>query len=96
MKRSRQEVEKFWKQHIEAAKSFPGSAQKYCDANEIESPSFYSWRKRLSGIARDPGSAKFLPVIISGSEQATEQSARELPNAQWVAQVMLHLIRGLT
>jgi hypothetical protein len=94
MKRSRQEVIRFWQQHVEAAKSFPGSAQKYCDAHEIESPSFYSWRKRLSG-ARNPDMAKFLPVIISESERPAEQSGRGLPNAHWVAEVMLHLIRGL-
>ena len=95
MKRSRQEVVKFWKQHIEAAKSFSGSAQEYCDAHEIQSPSFYSWRKRLSAVARDPNKAKFLPVIISEAERPAEQLERVLPNAQWVAEVMLHLIRGL-
>ena len=95
MKRSRQEVEKFWKQHIEAAKSFSGSVQKYCDANGIESASFYSWRKRLSSVARDPDYAKFLPVIISDSDRRSAASERALPNARWVAEVMLHLIRGL-
>ena len=93
MKRSRQEIARFWQQHIEAAKSFPGSAQQYCDAHEIQSASFYSWRKRLSGV-RDH-KAKFLPVIISESERPAEQSERALPNAQWVAEVMAHLIRRL-
>lgn len=92
MKRSRQEVVRFWQQHIEAAKSFPGSVQRYCDAHQIQSPSFYRWRKRLS---EDPYKAKFSPVIISESGQPADPWERPLPSAQWVAEVMVHLIRRL-
>ena len=32
---------KFWQQHIEAAKSFAGTGQQYCDEHELEASSFY-------------------------------------------------------
>jgi transposase-like protein len=79
---------------MEAAKSFPGSVQKYCDTHEIQASSFYNWRKRLLE-ARNFEKAKFLPVVISEAKQPAEHPQRALPNAQWVAEVMLHLIRGL-
>jgi hypothetical protein len=85
---------KFWQQHVEAAKSFDGTAQQYCDKHELEPSSFYQWRKRLVGDTQKTGGAKFLPVVISKSEQFASRTA-PLPNAQWVAEVMLHLIRGL-
>ena len=95
MKRSRQERIRFWQQHVDAAKLFPGGAQKYCDEHEIESSSFYNWRKLLSGSPQSPSRSDFLPVIVSKPERAEQSSENILPNTQWVAEVMLHLIRGL-
>jgi hypothetical protein len=95
MKRSRQERTRFWQQHVDAAKLFAGSAQKYCDEQEIESSSFYHWRKILSGSTQSSSRSDFLPVIVSKPERAEQSSEANLPNAQWVAEVMLHLIRGL-
>ena len=95
MKRSRLERTKFWQQHVDSAKSFPGSAQKYCDEHEIESSSFYQWRKILSAPTQSSRRSDFLPVIVSEPQRGERSIETILPNAQWVAEVMLHLIRGL-
>jgi hypothetical protein len=95
MKRSHQESAKFWQQHIEAARSFPGSVQKYCDVHKIESSSFYQWRKRISEMP-NPGVTDFLPVVISKPERLNQNLESRMPNAQWVAEVMLHLLRGFS
>lgn len=85
---------KFWQQHVETAKSFAGTVQQYCDEHELEPSSFYQWRKRLVGTTQTPRRSAFLPVVVSNPGQS-QPSQASLPNAQWVAEVMLHLIRGL-
>jgi hypothetical protein len=94
MNKTYSERAKFWQQHIDAAKSFPGSAQHYCDVRELKVASFYQWRKRLSKYQL-PKKSAFLPVIVAQVEQPDRTPEIALPNAQWVAEVMLHLIRGL-
>ena len=86
---------KFWQQHVEAAKSFSGSVQQYCDEHDLDPSSLYQWRKRFSGTNQNPSKSEFLPVVVSRPEQSERPSQAILPNAQWVAEVMLHLIRGL-
>lgn len=93
MKRTHSERAKFWQQHIDTAKSFPGSAQQYCDEHELESSSFYQWRKRLSG-SQSLKKSDFLPVVVA-TERTERPSDPVLPNAQWVAEVMVYLLRGL-
>lgn len=86
---------KFWQQHVEAAKSFTGSVQQYCDTHELEPSSFYQWRKRLAAATQNPSRLDFLPVVVSNPGQSGRPSEATLPNAQWVAEVMVHLIRRL-
>ena len=95
MNRIQSERSGFWQQHVDAAKSFPGSAQQYCDEHELESTSFYQWRKKLSGSAQSSKKSDFLPVVVTKPERAERPSEAMLPNAQWVAEVMVCLIRGL-
>jgi transposase-like protein len=86
---------KFWQQHVEATKSFPGSIQKYCEQHELDPSSLYQWRKRFSGATQVKTKSEFLPVVVSSPARAELPAMSPLPNAQWVAEVMLHLIRGL-
>ena len=86
---------KFWQRHVEAAKSFAGTAQQYCDEHDLEPSSFYQWRKRLFISTENPGRLDFLPVVVSGPGQSGASSQSALPSAQWVAEVMVHLIRRL-
>ena len=86
---------KFWQQHVEAAKSFPGSIQNYCELHELDSSSLYQWRKRFSGATQVKTKSEFLPVVVSSPALAGSTAGSTLPNAQWVAEVLLHLIRGL-
>jgi len=86
----------FWSKHIEAAANFKGSCASYCRAHDLNIRQFYTWKKRLAQGSLEFKKSDFVSVIVSEprSELTISPNTR-LPEAQWVAQVMLHLIRGL-
>ncbi len=96
MKRTHLENVKFWQQHIESAKSFPGSIHAYCRAQKIDSSSFYQWRKKLS-IQQGSRCTKpeFVPVVVSRREDDASAMSMSSPEARWVAEFVAHLVRGL-
>jgi len=81
-----------WRKHIESARSFPGTAREYCERHSLQVQSFYQWRKRLfavSGLKR----SSFVPVVMSRVEPEPLRRT-DLPDAQWTAEFILHLLRG--
>lgn len=81
--------EKIWREHIERAGRFPGSIEAYCRSQGIEASSFYNWKRKLKS------QLSFLPVVIAEGARV-EKQASSLPEARWVSEVMVHLIRGLS
>ena len=90
----------YWREVIERASRHPVSCHAYCVEEGIPQASFYSWRNRLS---RRSNETKALTVLPSFAEVRVSDgpnhcaSARMLPSidAKWVAELILHLQRGL-
>lgn len=88
---------KFWQQHIEAAKSFRGSAAQYCDRERIALQSFYQWRSRLSSSKIPARANAFAPVeILAASGQQSSPQYRTLPDPKWTAMFVSHLLQEMT
>lgn len=85
---------KFWQSHIEAAKSFRGSAARYCDREQISLQSFYQWRKRLSSGIPSRYANVFVPVeILPASSPQNFQQRTSLPDPKWTAAFVSHLLQ---
>jgi hypothetical protein len=86
---------KIWEKHIEEAESFAGG---YCKSQGLNLSTYYHWRDKLSSpkvkSTRESRSS-FLPVVVASREHS-KASPAHLPDAKWVAEVMTHLIRGLS
>lgn len=108
MKRSKSESIEFWRHHINQAKSQPKSIVRYCKANNLLESSFYYWRDKIFAervlkpeTRRKKVSSAFLPVVVSPPElkmqsDQHESKPRQLPDSQWVAEIITNVIRGLT
>mgnify|MGYP006990015815 CR=1 FL=1 len=87
---------KYWQKHVEAAKSFRGSAVEYCAREKIGLHSFYQWRRRLSSakaLAPDP---IFAPVeVFPASSAQNFQRSCSLADPKWAAVFVSHLLREM-
>lgn len=94
MKQVQESKADIWRKHIESAQSFQGTAREYCERHSLQVQSFYQWKKRLSagvGLKR----SSFAPVVVSRLELEPLRHG-DLPDAQWTAEFILHLLRGLS
>lgn len=78
-----------WQNHMAAAAAFPGSAISYCQSQGISPSTFHHWRRKFKYSGEKVIRPAFVPVVVSSPRL-------KLPEAQWVAEVMTHLIRGLS
>jgi len=88
--------EQLWRDRIAAADAFNGTAVAYCRAHDIDVNCFYAWRKRLKSRVLLPTRSSFLPAVIDVSLAEQNNRLKQLPDAQWVAEVMAHLVRRLS
>ncbi len=91
---------KIWEKHIEEAALFSGGVQRYCKSQGLNLSTYYHWRGKLaSPKARSTKKqqSSFLPVVVKAPEfDPTQLMPTRLPDPKWVAEVMTHLIRGLS
>lgn len=95
-----------WKNHIANAKAHPSGVAAYCEENNIKSSVYYGWRQVIKNAATNSDfeslavpkqtTPSFYPVEISEALTENLKSFPGLPDARWVAEVMLHLLRGLS
>ena len=78
-----------------AADAFKGTAVAYCRAHDIDVNCFYAWRKRLESRVGVASRSPFVPAVIDVSPAEQSNRLSRLPDAQWVAEVMAHLVRRL-
>ncbi len=95
-----QEKVKLWETRFESFKTFHGTIKDFCKSEKVAVSAFYQWRQRLfPRIAikrRKKPKSRFLPVVVSEMPAVRVERKNELPDARWVAEVMGHLIRGLS
>lgn len=77
----------YWREQIEQAKSFPGTATEYCRQQGLNLTAFYSWRKRFKIEERSVSPFAAVEVMSDGR-------ADWLPDAKWLAEFVHHL-RGV-
>ena len=78
-----------WQNHMDAAAVFPGTFQYYCQDHGLSISTFQYWRKKLSNTKERAAAPAFVPIKLWAPKAP-------LPEAQWVAEVLAHLIRGLS
>ena len=99
----KQDQETLWQEHLAQAESHPTSQMAYCREVGIEPRKLYAARERIKSRLkrRTPLKSKqsqFLPVTVAPTAASVQSMGRctALPNPEWVAEVMLHLVRGLS
>lgn len=93
---NRSEKEKYWRSQIAQAAEFQGSIQAYCQTHGISQFTFRYWQRKLTqekaqSVVRRP----FVQVEIQ-NPSPEQFSTHRLPDPHWVAEVILHLSRGLS
>lgn len=97
-----------WQNHMARAKAHPSGVIAYCHDEGLQVATYYYWHKKIKNESstckkgyRSPKLKKthspFLPITVTESAiKYTDYSvATKLPEARWVAEVMLHLVQGL-
>lgn len=84
--RSRSEREKFWRDHIEAAKGFSGSEAEYCRLNGLKHSSFGSRKRKFERALK--GVSSFVKV------SASTRGLKSLPDPEWLARFLREVIGG--
>jgi len=97
----------YWTNHITGAEAHPAGMAAYFAEHNIRPATYYGWRKYIknegatfkkkaskkSKLTKSP----FIPVAVNiAPARLDRQPLPRLPEAQWVASVMMHLIRGLS
>lgn len=82
----------YWRQHIIASERFPGSLREFCKHKGISLSNFHYWRNKFSNesqgqLIQNPN--PFVPVAV---EQTQVMSS--MPDASWLAELILHLQMG--
>lgn len=88
---------KFWTEHLAAAASYSKGIGAYCSEHGLSVTMYYKWKVKLAQVKPTKMPA-FLPIAVSTPTEFRKANTKfhELPEARWVADVMLHLIRGLS
>lgn len=107
--KTKNETIEFWKCHAANAKLHPISIIAYCKENNLRFSTYYRWSKKVQNLNTDTKLTKpqikpkkapsvFLPVEVASKEIKFENHfiKSSLPDAKWVAEVILYLTRGLS
>jgi len=93
---SRSEKSKYWRSQIVLAEKFPGSVASFCNTQNISIHTFNYWKNKFR-IEGEPAKAMvprpFIEVQVERSQSMHRKP--ELPNAIWLAELIMHLQRGL-
>ena len=94
--KTKSEKAAYWRAHVEKFKKHPGSSHDYCLSEQISHSTFQNWRRQLEATK----TSGFVPVVVTGSElpahslKHQRSASGHLPNAVWVAELILRLQQG--
>ena len=93
---NKQDQEKYWQAHVVQAEKHPKSQIAYCRESGIDARKLYAFRERAKVRGKKLFKSKvegsgFLPVKIL---EAKPFGLKNLPEARWVADLILQLMRG--
>lgn len=92
-----QDQEKYWRAHLVQAEKHPKSQMAYCQEAGIEARKLYAFRERAKARGKKLLKSKvdgsgFSPVRVL---EAAPLGHNHLPEARWVADLILQLVRGV-
>lgn len=91
----------FWKRKVDEARAFAGTDTEFCRQQGLNNTTFKNWKYRFSiGDGKRSGrSSRTKPSRAKWPFAAVQvkvpQMNVHLPDARWVAEVILHMQRGL-
>jgi len=92
-KQSDPEKIQFWNHHLEAMKSYTGSAAAYCREHGIPYHNIKYWQGRLSAVSYQTHlpikASAFAAVEVTSSPLAERGSS--LPDAKWLAELIVEI-----
>lgn len=97
---SRIEKERIWKALVEKSRHRSGSVEKFCQAEGVSPSAFGYWQHKLSrpGKFHLPPNKSTTGLSAFNRVEILEPQSSRLgpPSAKWVAEIVLHLHRGMT
>ena len=82
---------------FKAAVESPEGIAEFCRKNNLKAGSVYSWKREQKRSKRKSSISTFLPIVVKDLDEPNSRCRPvRLPESKWVAEVMLHLIRGLS
>jgi hypothetical protein len=91
-----------WKERLERAQQFSGGLRTFCKAEGISESAMYYWRTKLNPSITAKDSNKVVPpfarATVGSHIPKVSQSlpvTTDLPDAEWIASFLCHLVRGL-
>lgn len=82
----------YWRQQSIAAERFSGTLKEFCKHKGISLNTLQYWRHKFSNEAKGHQNQTPNPFVTVAVEQA--QVLSSLPDAKWVAELILHLQTG--
>lgn len=88
--------EKFWREQLRSFAKFKGSRRAFCRIHGLSASTFQYWHCKYSQIKRcDVQVVEPSPFVEVEVESQVRSSSRNMPDARWVAELILHLQEGL-
>jgi hypothetical protein len=96
MSTNRTENEQRWAQHVKQAGTHKEGLAAYCRETGISRAAIHYWLRKLekkSFVATTRTRPAFIPVQVLATAEVVRP--QQLPDAKWVAEVLLYLSAGL-
>ncbi len=77
----------YWREQVRLSEAFDGTAAEFCRQNNINSTSFYIWRKKLKDRVTRGAMVKSPFIAV----EVIPDPRRFLPDPKWVADLIRHL-----
>lgn len=88
--------EEFWREQVRLFATFKGSRREYCRTHGLSANSFQYWYHKCNQTKkRDIQVVAPSPFVEVKIDRQAEPSSRNVPDARWVAELILHLQEGL-
>ena len=90
----KKQSKEFWKAHIDACASYPGSMAAYCEENGLSKPRFTYHRQKYLGEKSKFAEVKAVERSVGApASREPVTSQHKLPDPKWVAALIRELGR---
>ncbi len=90
---TKQQKTEHWRKRIEEAEGFAGSERAFCSSQGLSLATFRYWKNKVKKQEPSNLIVTTSPFVRVEIERPRPQS--KLPDAKWVAEILMHLSRGL-